>query len=170
MNQVNQIVITLMRIYLVQHGESLAKEIDPDRPLSPQGKIDVAYTADFLKTTGVNVGKILHSGKTRARQTAEILAEALSKKGILTAISGIDPNDPVDQFAKQINFWTEDTLIAGHLPFMAKLVAQLVLNNEANVVTAYQPGSVVCLARGDDGAWQIQWMLRPELFLNKNKS
>ncbi|MBI4005977.1 MAG: phosphohistidine phosphatase SixA [Gammaproteobacteria bacterium] len=159
-----------MQIYLVQHGESVAKEINPDRPLSLQGKQDVTRIADFLKNAGITVNRILHSGKTRARQTAEILAEDLSGNMKVSAISGIDPNDPVDQLSAQIRTWTEDTLVVGHLPFMAKLVAQLVLNNDANVPAAFQPGSVVCLARDENGAWKIQWMLRPELFLNKNKS
>lgn len=156
-----------MQIYLVQHGESLAKEIDPDRPLSPQGSIDVWSIANFLKNAGITANRIFHSGKTRARQTAEIFAEALSKKEVLTAIAGIDPNDPVDQLVEQINMWAENTLVAGHLPFMAKLVAKLLSGNAAPVVTSYQPGSVVCLAKDEDGVWRIQWMLRPELFKTK---
>ncbi len=151
-----------MQVYLVQHGEAVAKEIDADRPLSSQGESDVAGMAKFLKGV-VTVNKILHSGKTRARQTAEILAETVLKEGDITAVSDINPNDPVDKFVTRINEWTEDTLVVGHLPFMAKLVAQLVSNNEATVVTAYQPGSVVCLARDEDSNWQILWMLRPEL-------
>ena len=156
-----------IQIYLVQHGESVAKEIDPDRPLSERGRIDVARIAEFLKNAGVTVDKILHSGKARARQTAEIFAVTLSKSRVLVAISGIDPNDPVDQLIEQINMWTENTLVAGHLPFMAKLVAKLLLGNAAPVVTVYQPGSVVCLAKDEDGHWRIQWMLRPELFKTK---
>ncbi len=151
-----------MQVYLVQHGEALAKEIDADRSLSPKGESDVAGMAKFLKGI-VTVNKVLHSGKTRARQTAEILADTVSKNGNINAVNDINPNDPVEQFATQMDEWTEDTLVVGHLPFMAKLVAQQVSNNEANIITAYQPGSIVCLARDEEGNWQILWMLRPEL-------
>lgn len=151
-----------MQVCLVQHGEAVAKEIDADRPLSPQGEADVAGMAKFLKGV-VTVNKILHSGKTRARQTAEILANAVLKEGDIIAVSDINPNDPVDEYVTQMNEWTEDTLIVGHLPFMAKLVAQLVIKNESNVITVFQPGSIVCLARDEDSNWQILWMLRPEL-------
>ena len=30
-----------MRLYLVQHGEAVAKEVDPDRPLSEHGREDI---------------------------------------------------------------------------------------------------------------------------------
>lgn len=30
-----------MRIYLVQHGLAIPKEVDPERPLSEQGREDV---------------------------------------------------------------------------------------------------------------------------------
>ena len=30
-----------MKLYLVQHGDALTKESDPDRPLSDRGRADV---------------------------------------------------------------------------------------------------------------------------------
>ena len=66
-----------MRIYLTQHGLAVPKDVDPDRPLSEQGRQDVQRLADFLKNTGAQVEQVLHSGKTRAEQTATILAPAL---------------------------------------------------------------------------------------------
>ena len=151
-----------MQLYLVQHGEAVAKDVDPDRPLSERGMADVAHITGFMKNAGVSLEKILHSGKTRAEQTANILAGELLGQGEAAAISGISPNDPVEPFLQEIENWTVETLVVGHLPFMAKLVAHLVVNNEI-ALTAYQPGSVVCLAKGEDEHWQIQWMLRPEL-------
>jgi hypothetical protein len=42
-----------MRIDLVQHGLAVPKEVDPDRPLSEQGREDVRRLADFLGDAGV---------------------------------------------------------------------------------------------------------------------
>jgi Histidine phosphatase superfamily (branch 1) len=67
----------LMRLYLMQHGAALAKDVDPARPLSEQGEQDVRRIAAFLARAGVGVGRIWHSGKRRAEQTAELLAAAL---------------------------------------------------------------------------------------------
>ena len=153
-----------MKLYLVQHGEAVAKEIDPDRPLSTQGKNDVARVAGFLKQSGISVCKILHSGKTRARQTAEILVHILLNNGHVEAIVGIAPNDPVEAFAITIPTLETNTMVVGHLPFMAKLVAWLVTGNENQPLVTYQQGSVVCLEQNETHAWQIQWMIRPDCF------
>ena len=151
-----------MRLYLVQHGEAVAKEIDPDRPLSTQGISDVTRVANFLQQSGITASKILHSGKTRARQTAEIVVHILLNNGHIKAIDGIAPNDRVETFAMTIPTLESDTMIVGHLPFMAKLAAWLVTADENQPLVTYQPGSVVCLEQDESCNWQIQWMIRPD--------
>ena len=151
-----------MTLYLVQHGEAVAKEIDPERPLSPQGKSDVTRVAGFLKQSGITINKILHSGKMRARQTAEILMQNLSDNILVGIIDGIAPNDSVESFAMNIPTLETDTMIVGHLPFMAKLVAWLVTADENQPLVAYQPGSIVCLEQDASCNWQIQWVIRPD--------
>ena len=64
-------------LYLVQHGKSLPKEEDPERGLSPEGLTEVEGIADAAKTNGIRVARIDHSGKKRARQTADLFASAL---------------------------------------------------------------------------------------------
>ena len=152
-----------MKLYLVQHGEAVAKDVDPDRPLSEQGQTDVARLAALLATLGVQVEHVLHSGKTRARQTAKALGQATLKQGLAEAVSGIAPNDSTEPFAETIATWHEDTLVVGHLPFMARLVSRLLLNADDPPVVGYQPGSMVCLEQDSEGAWRLIWMLRPEL-------
>jgi phosphohistidine phosphatase len=148
-----------MRLYLVQHGEAEAKEVDPERPLSPQGEADVGRLAEFLRGREAPV-RVLHSGKTRARQTAEILAAALG--GEVAATGGIAPNDPVEVWAADLDGLAGDTMVVGHLPFMARAVSWLLTGRDDPLV-AYQPGSVVCLERSEQ-VWTLAWMLRPELF------
>jgi phosphohistidine phosphatase len=155
-------IITRMRLYLIQHGEAVAKEVDPDRPLSPQGKRDVEVIAKSLKSNGVSVSKILHSGKTRARQTAEILVQIILNNGHIEAIDGIAPNDSVESFANTIPALETNTMIVGHLPFMAKLVSQLTTGTENTPLVTYLPGSIVCLEQNENHNWQIQWMIRPD--------
>jgi len=152
-----------MRLYLVQHGEAVPKDVDPNRPLSEQGMADVERIATFLKGR-TNVVRVVHSGKTRAQETAEILAALIAPGKTIEPMSGLDPLDHVEPIAQCVRDWNADTLVVGHLPFMNKLIARLVTGNEEPGIAAYQPGSVVCLERGDDGRWAIAWMLRPELF------
>lgn len=61
-----------MALFLVQHGLSSPREIDPEKGLSEQGTSQVKRIAQVAAGYGVAVSRICHSGKKRARQTAEI--------------------------------------------------------------------------------------------------
>ena len=152
-----------MKLYLVQHGEACAKDVDPERPLTDQGNADTDRLAAFLKQAGIQVERVIHSGKLRAAQTAEYLAKAIAP-GVEPESSGIiNPNDDPGAFGWQSDSWDRDTLVVGHLPFMAKLVSHLVIEEENRPIIAWQPGSIVCLERENSTHWQINWMIRPEL-------
>ncbi|MBT2970912.1 MAG: phosphohistidine phosphatase SixA [gamma proteobacterium symbiont of Ctena orbiculata] len=153
-----------MKLYLVQHGEACAKEIDPDRPLTQKGREDMDRLAGFLQQAGIRVARVIHSGKLRAVQTAECLGDRIALGIELEASDSINPNDDPKGLYRQIEAADSDTLVVGHLPFMAKLVSRLVVGDEEKLITAYRPGSVVCLELTNDLRWQIDWMLRPELF------
>ena len=152
-----------MKLYLVQHGEACAKDVDPDRPLTDRGLADIDRLAEFLKQAGIRVERVLHSGKLRAAQTAEHLANTVAPGVELESSGIINPNDNPKAFDWQSDSWDRDTLVVGHLPFMAKLVSHLVVEDENRLITAYQPGSIVCLEREDGTHWRVNWMIRPEL-------
>jgi phosphohistidine phosphatase len=152
-----------MKLYLLQHGEACAKEIDPDRPLTDQGKADVEQVAAFLKRATIQVERVIHSGKLRAAQTAERLANAIAPGVELESSGIINPNDNPKAFDWQSDSWDRDTLVVGHLPFMAKLVSHLLIEDENKLITAWQPGSIVCLQRENGTHWRLNWMIRPEL-------
>ena len=151
-----------MKLYLVQHGKALAKDVDPDRPLSNAGHAEVKQLAELL-SGHIKVSRVVHSGKTRAQQTAEIFLAGIADGLSLEVISGIGPNDSVKDFAYQVKNRDEDLLVVGHLPFMAKLVSLLVTGSADSDIVSYSPGSIVFLESLDDGDFQMQWMIRPEL-------
>jgi len=155
-----------MRLYLVQHGEALSKEEDPGRPLSRRGKHDVVQLTEVLYKSGITVDAVLHSGKMRAQQTAETLAEKLLLKGKAEAITDINPNDAVQDFSLKVNKFKHDTMLVGHLPFMAKLVSCLTTGKEELDIVDYKPGSIVCLEQDVERKWRICWMLRPDFMNN----
>ena len=152
-----------MKLYLVQHGEACAKDVDPERPLTDRGVRDVERLAAFLERAGVRVERVIHSGKRRAAQTAQRLARAVAP-GVEPEESGlINPNDNPKAFDWQSESWGQDCLVVGHLPFMARLVSHLVVENEERPTVAFEPGSIVCLERGEREGWRVCWMIRPEL-------
>ena len=152
-----------MKLYLVQHGNSLPKEVDPDCPLSPEGEQDVANVANFLRSSGVSVRKIFHSGKKRAEQTAQILSNTIGSN-VIQQMDGIKPMGEVEPIIAQIKEFYEDVMIVGHLPFMSRFISRLFDQGEDAPVVHYQQGSVVCLERDENGRFAINWMIRPELF------
>lgn len=50
-----------MKLYLMQHGDALSRDIDPDRPLSDKGRRDVEQIGDFLSKTSFQPKCILHN-------------------------------------------------------------------------------------------------------------
>jgi phosphohistidine phosphatase len=152
-----------MKLFLVQHGEAHAKSVDPDRPLTDRGIEDVDRLAGFLEKAGVRIERVIHSGKLRALQTATRLADMIAP-GVEPEASGLlNPSDNPKAFDWQSESWDRDTLIVGHLPFMARLVSHLVTGDEDRSVVAYLPGSIVCLEPDENARWSISWMIRPEL-------
>jgi len=152
-----------MRLYLVQHGDAVPKQTDPRRPLSETGRRDIAAIVRLLATVGIRPERIFHSGKLRAFETAKLLATTLAPGAAIEVMTGLNPKDPVEPVARAVEDWTSDTLLVGHLPFMAKLAASLVARNPKLAVTAFVPGTVVCLERDEEGNLAIAWMVRPEI-------
>jgi phosphohistidine phosphatase len=152
-----------MRIYLVQHGEAVPKAADPQRPLSADGAGAVRRVAGFLRPLGLSVGAVWHSGKARACQTAEILAPALAAEHAVARREGLGPKDPVHPVARAIETADQDLMVVGHLPFLSRLCARLVAEDEDAGVVAFQYGAVACLDRHAELGWAVRWMLPPAL-------
>jgi phosphohistidine phosphatase len=151
-----------MALFLVQHGKSLSKDKDPDQSLSEEGRIEVEYIAHHAKEHGIQISSIQHSGKTRARQTAEIFATALNPDDGIQEIGGLKPLDDVTKIAKEINNIDDNPLLVGHLPFMAKLTSYLIIGSVDKPVLKFQNGGIVCLDQ-ENGDWFIKWTLMPKM-------
>jgi len=156
-----------MNIYLVQHGKPVLKEEDPKKPLSEKGIEDIKKTAAFLKRVGwVQVKEIFHSGKTRARQTAEILCSSLIPGKEPQEKSGLAPLDDVKIISDEIAQMQNDFMLVGHLPHLARLTSYLTTGSISSPVVGFQQGGVVCLRYNDEEkAWTIAWMLVPEIIM-----
>jgi phosphohistidine phosphatase len=152
-----------MALYLVQHGKSYAREVDPGRGLTPEGRTEVALMADRIAVHSVPVRAIFHSGKKRALETAEVFAEKLGHGISLERLDGMDPGDDVIKFSDRLDP-EKNEMYVGHLPFMEKLVSYLVGCSADATVFKFQNGGTVCLDRlPGSGSWVIRWSLMPHL-------
>lgn len=150
-----------MALFLVQHGKSLPKDKDPNKGLSEAGIHETERIAQVAKGYGIHVSSIAHSGKTRARQTADIFASALKPEGGLQEISGLNPLDDVTAVAIDS---TEDRMLVGHLPFMERLTAYLITGSIERPVFKFQNSGIVCLDKAPEiGSWVIKWALMPQI-------
>jgi len=152
-----------MKVYLVRHGEAVSSQFDPQRPLSNKGLADIRKVASFIKALEISVEHIRHSGKLRAAQTAEILAESVSVEKDCSAHKNLSPNDDVTGIADEIEAYDTDLMIVGHLPFLAYLTSLLVAGTETASVASFDAGSIACLNRRNRGQWQIEWIVTPKL-------
>ena len=84
-----------MALFLVQHGKSLPKDKDPDQGLSKEGFTETETMAALAAEKNVQVMRIIHSGKKRALQTAEIFVKALEPEAGMTKGAGLAPLDDV---------------------------------------------------------------------------
>ena len=96
-------------------------------------------------------GTLLSASRTLAGTGLPIVGVNMGKLGFLA------------EFSVDADVWEDDTLVVGHLPFMARLVALLTTGDSESDIVAYCPGSVVCLERADAGHWVVQWMIRPDI-------
>jgi phosphohistidine phosphatase len=149
-----------MALYLVRHGESVPKEINPDCPLSDNGLVEVKRMAELAAEKNTELTKILHSGKKRAEQTAIIFRVILKPLFGLDQSIGLNPNDDIFYILGLIE-QAENIMIVGHLPFLEKLASYLVTGDEEEPVVQFQTAGIVCLDKDDKGKWEIKWTLMP---------
>lgn len=150
-----------MALFLVQHGKSLPKEKDPDQGLSKEGLAETQAMVTLAAENNVQVMRIIHSGKKRALQTAEIFVKAFEPEAGMTKGAGLAPLDDVTRFASTLNN-EENIMIVGHLPFMEKLLSYLVTGSPDRPVIKFQNSSIVCLDIDDVADhWFIRWAVFP---------
>lgn len=152
-----------MKLYLVRHGQALDSRIDPARPLSDAGREEARKLAAYVRFLGIEASAVWHSGKTRAQQTAEILAEEGGLEGAPIKKNGLAPNDPVETLALELNARGEEgVLVVGHLPFVANLTAHLISSGaDSEGRWAFETSATLCIERDELQRWWVRWFLGP---------
>ena len=150
-----------MRVYLARHGNATTKAEDPARHLSAAGRDQVRRVAEFLRPRGFRVGAIWHSTKTRAAETASILAPAFAADTLLER-DDLAPDDTTDTVCRDIRRADHDLMIVGHLPHLGYLAAALLTGSEDPQVLTFGEAAVACLV-GDASDWRLAWMISPEM-------
>jgi phosphohistidine phosphatase len=151
-----------MLAYLVQHAQARSKVDDPERGLSETGFQDIQRVAMFLRGH-IDVPVIAHSGKKRARQTAEILADTLDIPEI-RQVPDLDPMADPGVWSAHLASMTEDVMLVGHLPHLSRLAGLLLTGDPEREIVRFRNAGVICIEKGE-GEWRLSWMLVPSLLV-----
>jgi phosphohistidine phosphatase len=151
-----------MEIFLVRHGQAVTAPDEPRHPLSQDGIDSVGRIAAWAQEAGVRVRQIRHSGKLRAEQTAQILAEHLKPPGGSRSVSGLGPHDDVTSVGRMAADELANSMWVGHLPFLGRLAAFLVTGDPEIQLVRFCAAGIVCLQE-EQGNWLVHWVMTPDL-------
>jgi phosphohistidine phosphatase len=122
---------------------------------------------------GVKPAVIWHSGKLRAKQTAEAFWRRCNPLSTCAAARGLQPTDPaswiVDTLAAELRApsgpgqtsqTSADIMLVGHFPHMPRLLALLLTRNPAAAPTDFPMHGIVALEELN-GKWIESWRMGP---------
>ena len=144
-------------IYLVHHADAVGPEVDPQRPLSPAGRTHADQLALKAAGRGVKPAVIWHSGKLRARQTAEAFWRACNPLADFGAIAGLQPTDSPGRARDLVAGETRDIMLVGHMPSLPRILRVLIAGNEDAPLEFPQHGIVALETERD--AWVERWRM-----------
>jgi len=143
-------------LLLVHHGDAVGPDVDPQRPLSAEGMAGVERLAAEAAARGAKPQVVWHSGKLRAKQTAEAVWRACNALAAFSATRDLQPDDPPQWFRDRLRGETRDIAVAGHFPHLPRLLALLVTGGEAGV--DFPSHGMVALVSEDEGdTWREIW-------------
>jgi phosphohistidine phosphatase len=146
-------------LYLVHHGDAVGPEIDPRRPLSGVGLTATERRAAEAAARGARPTVVWHSGKLRARQTAEAFWRACNALAEFSATKNLQPTDPPLWIRDRLRVELRDVMIVGHFPHLPRLLTLLLTDSE-EPIGRFPLHGVVALTTADEGAsWSEMWRL-----------
>lgn len=147
-----------MAVYLVHHGDAVGADVDPQRPLSARGREDVAGLAAQAAARGARPAVVWHSGKLRAKQTAEAFWRACNALAELGATRDLQPTDSPVFMRDRLRGEARDLMLVGHFPHLPRLLA--LLSSGYDESAAFPQHGIVALETDDDGeSWKESWRI-----------
>jgi phosphohistidine phosphatase len=147
-----------MHLFLAHHGDAVGPDVDPRRPLSAVGRASVDRVAGLAAARGARPQVVWHSGKLRARQTAESYWRACNALAAFSATRDLQPDDPPQWIRDRLCGETKDVLIAGHYPHLPRLLSLLLRGNDA--AASFPQHGIVALVTDDEGdSWREFWRI-----------
>ena len=143
-------------ITLVHHAEAVGPEVDPERPLSRLGRAQAEWLARESRIAGIKPVAIQHSGKVRARQTAEYFWRACNPQADFRMVRGLRPDDGPSIMRDVLLLEEGETLVVSHMPLLPALARAL-----APEIEGFPLNGLIVLERAADGRCRERLRIRP---------
>jgi len=112
-----------MQLYLMRHGEADSELTDGQRLLSDRRRNDIQRVAALVKANiGITVNTVFHSGKTRARETAQMFSSYVTLSDPIEIDDHLSPNADPEIWKDRLVGERENLMLVGHLPHLNRLV------------------------------------------------
>ena len=161
-----------MNLFILRHGIAVEPGTagfakDADRPLTPKGERKLWKIADAMEELEIRFDWILTSPYLRARQTAEIVAEALDIRKRLELCEALTPGGSPTRLIETIQSQRptpENILLVGHEPYLSELISMLISGSK-NVFITMKKGAVCKLvvdSLENGKCATLEWLLTPK--------
>jgi phosphohistidine phosphatase len=153
-----------VELYFLRHGAAAPRGDwegdDALRPLTDQGREDVARMAVLLARTAPALDAIITSPYVRAAQTAEIVAQHLNLPDIVVPDERITPGFDEARLAKVIKRYPEakSLLLVGHEPDFSTTIREL---TGGRVVLKKGGMALVLSSEGSLKKSTLAWLVQP---------
>jgi phosphohistidine phosphatase len=145
-----------VQLFLAHHGDAVGPDVDVRRPLSTVGRASIDRLAALAAARGAKPAVVWHSGKLRARQTAESYWRHCNALAEFSATRDLQPDDPPTAMRDRLRGESRDVLLAGHFPHLPRLARLLLDAADAE----FPVHGIVALETSDEGAsWKELWRL-----------
>lgn len=155
-----------MELCLVRHAIAEERGLrwpdDSQRPLTAEGRAKMLDAARGLATIW-KPESILTSPYVRARQTAEILADATGAP-IVSEVGGLVTGDHDDVFAAANALGKVRIIAVGHEPLMGETLSYSLTGDGGTVSAMFKKGSASLIGFLDEarpGQGWLEWHLQP---------
>ena len=162
----------MINLCIIRHAHalplsSLEIKADEDRPLSDQGRGQVAALGFTLHRLGISFDRIVTSPLVRAVQTAEGLQRLLvGGAANLETSAHLSPGGSPKKLAKLLRRISGDQVaqvaLVGHEPDLSSFLAWLIGGKRARIELAKAGMAwVVCDSPPRKGAGRLEWLVTP---------
>jgi phosphohistidine phosphatase len=143
-------------VILMHHADALGADADPARPLSALGRAQAEWLARRAQADRVRPQAIWHSGKLRARQTAEALLRFCNPGATFKLMRGLRPEDSPEWIRDLLVVEDQDVAVVSHMPLVPALLEALTQGSRE-----FPLNGMVLLERTGSRTFHERWRVAP---------